>query len=398
MRLNFTLLVLFLTVSTAISKGAEKINAHRTAPALSGKSEKASNTENDPATADVRKPVTLTLNNSVAITKQYDGTAVVTLKPENYVLNGLEEADKGKVSVSGTASFNDANAGSNKTVTVTNLVLSGSSKDFYSLTTVSATTTGTITRAILTVAADDKQSCQGTIPALSGTYRGFVGTETEANLTSRPAFSTTATASSKAGTYPITAAGGSSPNYTFNFVRGTLTLKAGPAISIKSDRGFRISRGESVKLTATSASGSTFSWSDAPGFQSVRNTATVQVRPAETTTYTVTATGPEGCPSTASVTITVLDDYKTINARNILTPNNDGKNDTWIVENIDVYPNNEVTVYDRGGRVVYSKKSYDNSWDGTYQGTPLTQGTYYYVIDFGDGLGKFKGYVTLLRR
>ncbi|MBB5634957.1 gliding motility-associated-like protein [Pedobacter cryoconitis] len=84
-------------------------------------------------------------------------------------------------------------------------------------------------------------------------------------------------------------------------------------------------------------------------------------------------------------------------ASNILTPNGDGSNDTWIVKNIDDYPNNMVKIFDRSGRLLYVKKNYDNSWDGTFNGSPVAEGTYYYIFFYGDGLGQKKGYITVIR-
>ncbi|MCC9065454.1 MBG domain-containing protein [Flavobacterium piscisymbiosum] len=82
---------------------------------------------------------------------------------------------------------------------------------------------------------------------------------------------------------------------------------------------------------------------------------------------------------------------------NILSPNGDGKNDFWQIKDIELFPNNMVTVYDRAGRIVYSKKSYSNEWDGSYSGSPLNNDTYYYLIDLGDNLPKIKGFITMLR-
>ncbi|WP_158598138.1 MULTISPECIES: MBG domain-containing protein [unclassified Flavobacterium] len=82
---------------------------------------------------------------------------------------------------------------------------------------------------------------------------------------------------------------------------------------------------------------------------------------------------------------------------NIITPNGDGKNDNWIVPGLDQYPNNSVKVFDRAARLVYSKEHYDNSWDGTYKGSPLNEDTYYYLIDLGNGSPKLKGFITIIR-
>src|SRR6202012_4352124 len=44
------------------------------------------------------------------------------------------------------------------------------------------------------------------------------------SITTQPTVSTTATAASPAGSYPITPSGGSAPNYTFSYVDGSLTV------------------------------------------------------------------------------------------------------------------------------------------------------------------------------
>ena len=87
-----------------------------------------------------------------------------------------------------------------------------------------------------------------------------------------------------------------------------------------------------------------------------------------------------------------------LDANNIITPNGDGKNDTWVIKNIDQYPNNSVKVMDKSGNVVYSKQGYTNDWDGTYNNAPLSQGTYYYIVDFGADSGLvYRGFITIVR-
>lgn len=87
-----------------------------------------------------------------------------------------------------------------------------------------------------------------------------------------------------------------------------------------------------------------------------------------------------------------------LDANNIITPNGDGRNDTWVIKNIEQYPNNSVRVTDKSGNVIYSKQGYTNDWGGTYNNGPLAQGTYYYVVDFGEGLDLvFKGFITVIR-
>jgi gliding motility-associated-like protein len=82
---------------------------------------------------------------------------------------------------------------------------------------------------------------------------------------------------------------------------------------------------------------------------------------------------------------------------NIISPNGDGKNDFWEIQDIQLFPNNKVTVFDRAGRIVYSKNGYGNEWDGSYEGSPLNYDTYYYLIDLGDDIPKIKGFITMLK-
>ncbi len=81
---------------------------------------------------------------------------------------------------------------------------------------------------------------------------------------------------------------------------------------------------------------------------------------------------------------------------NMFTPNGDGYNDNWLVnEPTMVYPIS-VKVYTRSGGLVYENGNYDNTWTGHYNGNPLPQGAYYYTIDDADGK-TFKGSVTIIR-
>jgi gliding motility-associated-like protein len=84
-----------------------------------------------------------------------------------------------------------------------------------------------------------------------------------------------------------------------------------------------------------------------------------------------------------------------IEATNALTPNGDGKNDTWLVKNLE--SGNSVKIYNRNGREVYSTKNYANDWDGTSQGSLLPEGTYYYILEVGPGKAPMKGYISIVR-
>ncbi|MBV6485583.1 MAG: hypothetical protein KFKLKKLM_02153 [Flavobacteriales bacterium] len=153
-----------------------------------------------------------------------------------------------------------------------------------------------------------------------------------------------------------------------------------------------IVEGTSIQLGAT-GSGS-YTWTPSEGLSDTTISNPI-ANPLETTTYTVTVTSPEGCTSIDSVTVTVI---PTIRFPDGITPNGDGKNDTWVIDYIDQYPNHAVEIYNRWGELLYRSTAYKNDWNGTYNGENLPVGTYYYVIELNDGKTKpFTGPLTVLR-
>ncbi len=79
------------------------------------------------------------------------------------------------------------------------------------------------------------------------------------------------------------------------------------------------------------------------------------------------------------------------------SPNGDGKNDVWNIPGIGNYPNCGVKIFNVWGVAVFTSKGYGTPWDGKYKGNDLPSGTYYYVIDPGDGSGELTGPVSLVK-
>jgi gliding motility-associated-like protein len=78
------------------------------------------------------------------------------------------------------------------------------------------------------------------------------------------------------------------------------------------------------------------------------------------------------------------------------SPNNDGVNDKFTVLGLEKYPNNKLFVFNRFGNQVFSADNYQNQWDGTQDGVSAPDGTYFYVLDLGNGK-KMSGYVQIHR-
>jgi len=80
----------------------------------------------------------------------------------------------------------------------------------------------------------------------------------------------------------------------------------------------------------------------------------------------------------------------------LLTPNGDGVNDTWLIEGLSLIDGCTVSIFNRWGNKLYETTSYQNEWDGTKNGKLLPDGAYFYVIEC-DGEVSYKGPVTLMR-
>jgi gliding motility-associated-like protein len=391
---------------------------------------------------------------------------------------------------------------------------SGAASANYTISYVAGTLA--ITPAPLTITANNQIKSFGIAnPALTLTYTGFVNGDSAASLVSAPAVSTTAITNSPVGNYPIMVTGASSPNYTISYVQGILTISAPANANLAN---LTISNGTLAPLFAQGTTAYTIAVANTitsasitptavdptaainvngtgvasgatsvgiplavganvittivtaqDGITKITYTVTVTRAPSNNAvlanlavssgtlvpnpgtaiynytdlvdntisqitvtstlsdaTATVLVNGAQVSNAAASSPINLLVGDNTINivttaqdgvtkltytiivhratapdlvkANNILSPNGDGKNDTWMIKDILSYPNNKVTVFDVAGRIVYTKKTYTNDWDGTLRGSPLAEGTYYYVIDLGVGDSIIKGFVTILRQ
>lgn len=172
----------------------------------------------------------------------------------------------------------------------------------------------------------------------------------------------------------------------------TISIEERPAPVANAGIDTVVNLGSSIELTGTG--GGSYLWS--PGLSLNDSTiANPIASPIVTTAYILTVTNADGCIDVDTVNVEVeeiLDFYIT----NLITPNADGFNDTWYIENIELFPANEIQVFNRNGQIVFDMESYDNSWDGTFNGSLLPDGTYYYVLTFTDSDQVFKGSINIL--
>lgn len=131
----------------------------------------------------------------------------------------------------------------------------------------------------------------------------------------------------------------------------------------------------------------TFEWSD-PFSQ----TASTAVGLTEDT-YTVVVTDALGCRRSASQAVGAIEGCLFI--ADALTPNNDGKNDDWVVGGLEDFPQSRVVVVNRWGQRVFETQGGSERWDGRFSGQRLPVADYYYTIELNPGSLPIRGTVTI---
>lgn len=127
---------------------------------------------------------------------------------------------------------------------------------------------------------------------------------------------------------------------------------------------------------------------------SVNNVAGVTVAPNDTCGFILSINSDNQCICFSSIDSSLTSTYDPcgILISEFISPNNDGQNDTWVIERIDNYPNGSVKIFNRFGALVYETVGYKNDWDGESNtgiklagsGASLPSGTYFYIIDLKD--------------
>lgn len=152
-----------------------------------------------------------------------------------------------------------------------------------------------------------------------------------------------------------------------------------------------IPKGKAIELVASGAD--SYTWTPGEDLEDPA-AATQLVAPLDSVTYQVTGSNSSGCTAIATIDIAVID---VLHVANLLTPNGDGENDFWYVENLGAVSNCPLKVFNRWGDLVFESNNYNNDWDGNLSGQPLPTGAYYYVFKCGSTGEIHKGTVNLLR-
>jgi gliding motility-associated-like protein len=122
-------------------------------------------------------------------------------------------------------------------------------------------------------------------------------------------------------------------------------------------------------------------------------------------TYTVTLIVTDSLGCTDTTTRSVIVDGTPVDVPNGFTPNGDGFNDYFVIVGLNQYPENKITIFNRWGDPVFSASPYQNNWDGTsnneklrVSGDKVVDGTYFFILELGEGIAPITGYVELKTR
>ena len=131
-------------------------------------------------------------------------------------------------------------------------------------------------------------------------------------------------------------------------------------------------------------------------FEWSNNTTTNSIENVRKGAFSVEITDNNGCRTTG---MGEIGEACRPTVFNIISPNGDGLNDNWEIENIQNFPDNEVKIYNRWGSLVFETTGYNNDWEGTdNDGKELLSGAYYYVIQLNNADNiVLTGSITIVR-
>jgi gliding motility-associated-like protein len=115
-------------------------------------------------------------------------------------------------------------------------------------------------------------------------------------------------------------------------------------------------------------------------------------------TYRVGVTDHNGCMTGRDIVVDVIGSEGCLEIPTIITPNNDGYNDTWVIKNIDLFPDAEIFVFNRWGELVFHTRNLlADPWDGTSGGKLLPTDSYHYILHLNNGSKPRSGVISIIR-
>jgi gliding motility-associated-like protein len=115
-------------------------------------------------------------------------------------------------------------------------------------------------------------------------------------------------------------------------------------------------------------------------------------------TYSVAITDKNGCAKSLNIVVGFTGSPECLEIPTVITPNNDGYNDKWVIKNIDLYPEAEVRIFNRWGELIFRTKNIlADPWNGTFKGKLVPTDSYHYILYLNDGSDPKSGVISVIR-
>ena len=242
-------------------------------------------------------------------------------------------------------------------------------------------------------AGNDTSICFGSTLTLQGSGNGSPAWDPSPFLDDANLMRPLTKAITETATFVLTITETASVYVCYN--RDTVVVDLYPLIGLQAMKDTFVISGNSIQLEVSGGSFLEYRWEPETGLDNSLIADPIAT-PLEPIRYYVYALTEDGCEESDSLFIDVIEDLR---AYNVFTPNNDGINDFFEIENAERFPEMHVEVYSRWGDLLFSATGYDadSQWDGYARGKEAPTGTYYYIIIPYPGARPVSGNVTIIR-
>jgi len=242
-------------------------------------------------------------------------------------------------------------------------------------------------------AGEDVFVCQGESVQLQGAGTGIAAWDPSPFLSDETILDPVVSGLSESSDFVLTITETASVYGCYN--KDTVRVNLHPLTGLDAGLDTFVIKGNSIELLASGGSFDQYRWEPETGLDNPI-IANPRATPVVPTRYYVFAINSYGCEEVDSVFIDVLED---IQPYNVFSPNGDGINDYFEINNSERFPEMLVEVYSRWGDKLFSTVGYDSGsqWDGTTRGKEAPVGTYYYIMVPYPGAKPITGNVTIIR-
>lgn len=112
--------------------------------------------------------------------------------------------------------------------------------------------------------------------------------------------------------------------------------------------------------------------------------------------YSVVVTDANGCFVVERGIVVPASWNECIEIPDVFTPNGDGVNDEWVIQNIDMFPEAHIYVFNRWGQLMYHEQGNGKPWDGSFRNHFVPSGVYTYIVELEKDVKAYEGTVTVL--